>query len=142
MRETPLSMQEHTRGMRRRYPDLNLTRKGDRVIWEGCITPAGKRYRIRISCRVGPVPSGVTTMVTRPEVEILRPAPIRRPEAPNELIPHLEYAERPGERWLCLFDASNGEWHHGIPIADMVPWVSEWLLCYEIWHAIGEWTCG
>ena len=128
--------------MRRRYPDLNLTRKGDRVIWEGCITPAGKRYRIRISCRVGPVPSGVTTMVTRPEVEILRPAPIRRPEAPNELIPHLEYAERPGERWLCLFDAGNGEWHHGIPIADMVPWVSEWLLCYEIWHAIGEWTCG
>ena len=121
---------------------LKLTRKGDQVIWEGGITPVGKRYRIRISCRIGSEPGGVPTIITRPEVDILCPVPIRRPEAPGEPIPHLEYSECPGFRALCLFDSGNREWHSGIPIAEMVPWVSEWLLCYEIWHATGEWTCG
>lgn len=142
MRETPLSIYDHARGMRRTFPDLKLTRKGDQAIWEGRITPVGKRYRIRISCGIGLAPSGVLTIVTRPEVDILCPVPVRRPEAPGEPIPHLEYTERPGSRALCLFDSGNGEWHPGIPIAEMVPWVSEWLLCYEIWHATGKWTCG
>ena len=128
--------------MRKTFPNLKLTRKADQVIWEGCIRPAGKQYRIRITCRIGSALDGVTTIVTRPAVEILCPAPVRRPAAPDEPIPHLEYAERPGLRALCLFNADNDEWHPGIPIAELVPWVSEWLLCYELWHATGEWTCG
>ena len=137
-----LSIQDHTRGMRKRFPDLKLIRRGDQVIWEGHIIPAGRQYRVRITCRIGSWPSGVATIIGRPKVCILCPEPVRRPEAPDDPIPHLEYPERPGVRSLCLFNSDNYEWHSGVPIADMVPWISEWLLCYEIWHATGHWTCG
>ena len=129
--------------MRRRFPDLRLSRLHDEVVvWEGEITPGNKPYRVRLACVLDQIPSGTEEIRGRPIVEILSPVPRRRKEAPDEEIPHFEYKGKPGYRALCLYDAEGNEWHPGIPIAEMVPWIGEWLLCYEIWHATGVWTCG
>ena len=137
------SIQEHAKSMRQTFPGLKISRFPDgTVAWEGEVTPAGKSYRIRIKCRIGWTPEGKHEILGRPHVDILSPEPRRREDAPDEEIPHLEYRERPGLRALCLYDQGGNEWHSGIAIAEMVPWISEWLLCYEIWHAIGTWTCG
>ena len=112
------------------------------MVWEGAITPGNKPYQVRITCEAGRIPTGGEGICEGPFVEILSPVPKRRKEAPDEVIPHLEYRERPGYRALCLYNARENEWHPGMPVADIVPWIGEWLLCYEIWHATGKWTCG
>ena len=129
--------------MRRRFPGLQLSKFPDgTVTWEGEITPGSQAYHVRITCRTGLTHAGTYGILGHPDIEILSPTPRRREDAPEEEIPHLEYRERPGYRALCLYDEGRNEWHPGIPIAEMVPWISEWLLCYEIWHATGKWTCG
>ena len=138
-----LPLRDHERSMRRRFPGLRPSRLRNGIaIWEGEITPGNKPYRVRIACRIGQMPTGTKEICEGPFVEILSPAPRRREEAPDEEIPHLEYRERPGYRALCLYNAEEHEWHPGMPLAEIVPWIGEWLLCYEIWHATGTWTCG
>ena len=129
--------------MRRRFSRFRFTKRQDgSVIWEGEITPGNKAYAVRITCSTSAPAAGDDEIVDGPFVEILSPIPKRREDAPDEEIPHLEYAGVPGYRALCLYDAAQHEWHSGMPVAEIVPWISEWLLCYEIWHATGEWTCG
>ena len=138
-----LPVKNHVRSMRRRFPGLQLSKFPDgTVTWEGEITPGSQAYHVRITCRTGLTHAGTYGILGHPDIEILSPTPRRREDAPEEEIPHLEYRERPGYRALCLYDEGRNEWHPGIPIAEMVPWISEWLLCYEIWHATGKWTCG
>lgn len=138
-----LSLRDHERSMRRTFPGLRFSRlQNGTVAWEGEINPGNKAYRVRLTCQTGKIPTGTEEIWEHPLVEILAPIPRRREEAPEEEIPHLEYKERPGYRGLCLYDAEGNEWHPGMSIAEMVPWISEWLLCYEIWHATGTWTCG
>lgn len=56
-------------------------------------------------------------------------------------VPHLLfYKEDPERSGLCLFDPEGREWSPADLIADTtVPWASEWLLYYELWHLTGEW---
>jgi hypothetical protein len=70
----------------------------------------------------------------QPAVRVLDPVLQPRPDA--DALPHI-YAE--GD--LCLF--APGEWNSSMAIGrTIIPWASEWLLHYEIWHAAGEWTGG
>lgn len=138
-----LPLRDHERSMRRRFPGFRLSKLRNGIaIWEGEITPGNKPYQVRVACRTGQMPTGTEEICEGPFVEIVSPAPRRREEAPDEEIPHFEYRERPGYRALCLYNAEENEWHPGMPLAEIVPWIGEWLLCYEIWHATGTWTCG
>ena len=115
--------------MRRRFPGLRFSRYPNGVVaWEGEIAPANKTYLIGIACQTTRTPAGKDEILGRPSVEILFPVPKRREEAPDEEIPHLEYQGHPAYRSLCLYDAGGNEWHPEVAIAEMVPWISEWLL--------------
>ncbi len=56
-------------------------------------------------------------------------------------IPHLLYdPESPKDSALCLFDPEQNEWRGSMWISDtIVPWASEWLHYYELWHFDGIW---
>ena len=124
-----LSMQDHAKRMRRAFPGFRLAKRPNGIVmWEGEITPAGKSYRVGIACRTARTQSGTEEIIGRPKVEILSPVPRRREDAPEEEIPHLEYPGHPGFRSLCLYDESGDEWDPSVPISEMVPWISEWLL--------------
>ena len=69
----------------------------------------------------------------RPKITVLEPA-LRDPG--GRALPHVF----PGDK-LCLH--FPGEWQPSELIASTImPWVSEWLLHYEIWKATGEWHGG
>lgn len=43
---------------------------------------------------------------------------------------------------LCLYMPEANEWNKHMYLSEtIIPWVSEWLLHYEIWLGTGEW-CG
>ena len=124
-----LSFEDHAKSMRRAFPGFRLTRRPNGVAtWQGDIRPAEKTYLVGIACRTGLTASGTEEIFGRPYVEILSPVPSRREEAPEEEIPHLEYPGQPGFRSLCLYDEGGNEWDPSVPISEMVPWISEWLL--------------
>ena len=129
--------------MKRAFPDFEMVKTPFGIVfWKGKIVPAGKAYEVMLACQLGLGKDGTEEIFGRPWVEIISPAPRRRDEAPDEEIPHLEYPGHPDVRALCLYDEQGNEWSTDVPISEMVPWISEWLLCYEIWHATGNWTCG
>lgn len=70
----------------------------------------------------------------RPKVSVLHPRLTSR--KPGERIPHTF-----SDGTICLH--LREEWNAARFIADtIVPWMSLWLLHYEIWHALGEWKGG
>lgn len=56
-------------------------------------------------------------------------------------IPHLIYdGNVPEHSALCLFDPEKVEWNDTMWISDTtIPWASEWLHHYELWHVDGVW---
>ncbi len=55
----------------------------------------------------------------------------------GERLPHTYSGER-----LCLYYPRIGEWRGDMLIVKtIVPWISEWLVNYEIWLATDTW-CG
>lgn len=76
-----------------------------------------------------------------PHVFVLKPE--IKPRSGGEFadIPHLIYNEQePKLSALCLFDPDQGEWDKTMLIADtIIPWASEWLHDYELWHYDGVW---
>jgi hypothetical protein len=70
----------------------------------------------------------------QPSVRVLDPVLRLRPGV--GALPHVY-----NEGDLCL--SAPGEWNLSMAIGHtIVPWASEWLLHYEIWHATGEWAGG
>jgi len=94
--------------------------------WVGQLhpTPLSATYTVAISYRLR----------LRPEVTILDPPLVSRNGSRS---PHVFKGEHP-----CLFRFKYREWDGAMYIADtIVPWVSTWLVHYEIWLATGVW-CG
>lgn len=90
---------------------------------------ASRNYTVHLAYRHG----------IRPCVTVTDPALELHPRASE--LPHVY----PGDQ-LCLY--YPGEWKHNMLLAHtVVPWISEWLLHYELWLITGEWaggghTCG
>jgi hypothetical protein len=94
--------------------------------WVGQIqpTPLSAIYIVKIHYRLD----------ERPEVTILDP--VLTPRNGSRL-PHVFKGNHP-----CLFRYKYGEWNGRMSIAEtIVPWVSTWLMHYEVWLATGIW-CG
>lgn len=93
--------------------------------WIGDLQPSAlsESYTVRIEYRPP----------TRPKVSVLSPKLVSRL---GERIPHTF-----SNGTICLH--LPGQWTSTMPIADtIVPWMSYWLLHYEIWLAVGEWMGG
>jgi len=134
--EKPRSYQVQLTRMKHRWPDL-LPRLVDQdrfIAWVGPLRGFQMKYEVAVVWE-WMNPKGV------PMVHILKPAIHPRPGTNFIDLPHLNYdSNRPEDSALCLFDPVAGEWNSAMLIADrIVPWASEWLHYYEIWHLDGIW---
>lgn len=79
-----------------------------------------------------------------PWVTVLTPTLQRRAAAPDERIPHIYKNESQSDLpFLCLYDPARQEWSNDLLVCEtIIPWSIEWLACYEVWHATGEWVGG
>jgi len=124
-----LTIQEQERFMLMKRPDARVEHRevGGRqfVIFTLRLqpAPASCRYTARMAYSSG----------SRPLVWIIEPEIVTSIDgAPT---PHLN-----GDRTLCLFDPSTGEWDHSQPFCrTIVPWTMRWLFHYEHWLGFREW---
>ena len=114
------------------------------AVWEGQVRPLNKFYQIRINFCLTRRLASKGVLPSIPHVTIIDPLLNTRKENPNDPIPHIYRNEFcPSQPILCLYDPQTDEWNTTKPIANtIIPWAIDWLVCYEIWHAIGEWTGG
>jgi hypothetical protein len=84
-------------------------------------TPASRQYTARLTYRHR----------RAPRVAIIDPPLALHPGATS--LPHV-YAD--GD--LCLY--LPGQWKESMLLADTIlPWISQWLLYYEVWLITGHW---
>lgn len=122
-----LSLEQQWMALRQRYPRGRGRARGGVLHWRGPLQPSdvSPEYEIVLDYRAG----------AAPDVRVAHP---RLEGRDGELPPHLYAGER-----LCLFVPKRREWTPNMLIADTImPWTSEWLVHYELWLAIGEWTGG
>lgn len=134
-----LTTEEQDHGVRARFPGFRcdfLARWSAQ--WTGDLTPDRQRYQVRVRFIPGGEARGIVFVPAGPNVFLLDPPARRRPDAPDERVPHI-YSEGPPAH-LCLWLPSSGEWSPTNPIAEtIIPWASEWLFFYELWHATSVW---
>lgn len=96
------------------------------LTWQADLTPStlSKVYKILLRYRIN----------KGPDIHVIKPELI----APKgKRLPHSYSGKR-----LCLYFPGSGEWRGDlILVKTIVPWISEWLVNYEIWLATGSW-CG
>ena len=113
--------------LQKAFPDSSCQFGHGSLVWEGTIQPTSvsESYRVRLEYRHGKLPK---VRLIDPEIEC------RDGSRPEHLYP---------DGSLCVFFPRHREWNHSMPLAKtIVPWVSEWLLHYEVWLATGEWRGG
>jgi hypothetical protein len=110
-------------------------------IWEGILQPFAQTYFVRLTWTLGVCGPETRTAYCSPRVFVLHPKlePLR--DCPASRIPHLY--KRPSAdlpQHLCLYWPLGHEFHSSMYLAHTVlPWATEWLGYYELWHATGAW---
>ena len=107
--------------LRKEFPNSDVHIERSNLIWVAQMIPSplSLKYTVRLTYRLGKDPQ---INVLKPELDILE----------GEKLPHTY----PGNR-LCLYYPGSGEWRGDILLSQViVPWISEWLLHYEIWLAV------
>ena len=140
-----LSIGEQAVLMRRIWPDFRVVVQTSwLIIWEGRLRPFHQSYRVRVFFCLGRDLETVEILPAPPRVTVEGPVLERRPEDPDEPIPHhFPNDADPDRPILCLYDPREREWDLGDAIAETtIPWAVGWLACYEGWRATGEWTGG
>ncbi|MDC8012798.1 hypothetical protein [Tahibacter soli] len=139
-------MREQIARMRSRFPDFRLTFDGGWCVnWVGHVRPLCQRYELRIAYSLGRWIGDIWVASIRPQIWLVDPALELYTEfAPGERVPHIYFdSKHPLNSRLCVFDPQSDEWDSSLAIADtIVPWVIDWLVSYEGWHATGKWTGG
>lgn len=111
------------------HPNFRLIGlKANAVTWRGVVRPQpiSEEYVIEFQYE----------QYKAPRIAILSPK-LQLPQGAKR-IPHTFAGD-----YLCLYYADYREWTAAMYVADMiVPWISLWLMYYEIWLAIGEWLGG
>lgn len=118
-----LTIAQQALGLRSVFPDSRPVIRRDRLCWTGRLQPCelSRIYTVKITYTVGRYP---VTRVVDPQLSATE----------TGFLPHTY-----NDQSLCLHDA--GQWAEHMLIVDtIVPWAAEWLLHYEIWLAIGEWS--
>lgn len=106
------------------------------VCWTGPLRGFQKQYIVAIAWD--------SSSIEKPFVFLVSPVLRPREGESFEGIPHLIFdANNPVQSGLCLFDPDGREWSPMHLIADStVPWASQWLAYYELWHLKGIWFGG
>jgi hypothetical protein len=100
------------------FPKSRCHIKRNCLTWEADLTPAplSEIYTVRMKYK----------LKKRPDIFVLKPR-----------LPHTYSGKR-----LCLYYPGVGQWRGDMMLSKtIVPWISEWLLNYEIWLTTGKW-CG
>ena len=101
--------------------------RANKFIWKGTIKPLPlcKEYIVQVTYQKGKIPK---VYILYPLLQTLENA------EPNHLY---------SDGSLCLFYPKFKEWQPSDFIyKTIIPWVSEWLLHYEIWLFTGKWNGG
>ena len=100
------------------FPHFQFFKKGN--YWLGKLKPTTQspEYLIKVSYQE----------YTAPKVEVILP----------KLHPNTKHIYPDGS--LCLYHPQDHPWR-GVNIlaSTLVVWTAEWLYCYEVWRATGEW---
>jgi hypothetical protein len=126
-------MSEQVAAMKADWPILrprNVDRQSDSVTWVGQLQPNFVSYKIELRLEHG-----------WPKVRILSPKLRQVPGNPEGRLPHV-YGPA-DDPTLCLFDPETDEWNPSMLVSrTIVPWVIDWIVCYEFWQMTGRWTGG
>ncbi len=110
------------------FPQFQCSWHQNVATWRGPLHPSAlsAEYLVRITYKLGSAPA----------VDVLDP--VLTPRFVGKKIPHTYSENR-----LCLYLPSANDWSSRSLVANtIVPWTSEWLFFYEIWHGTGEWLGG
>ena len=131
----PLNLAQQAAGIRQTLPWFEVALAGRLLVARGTLVPnlITRKYRVRIEYEGNG---------NRPEVYVEEPKLLRRPQEPDEPIPHTYESTMPGKERPCAFYPAM-DWDGTRPIAtSVVPWLMSWLFDYEVWHATGHWHGG
>ena len=113
--------------LRKTFPDSEISLHHNHgLTWVGKLQPSplSSIYTVKLKYR----------LKKRPEVTVIEP---QLSSHNGEQLPHIFSGDQ-----LCLFRYKYFEWDSSMRIDEtIVPWISLWLLYYEIWTATGKW-CG
>ncbi|MES2136694.1 MAG: hypothetical protein V4502_06500 [Pseudomonadota bacterium] len=128
--------------IRRLFPEFRLIASlPGQSIWEGPLQPFAQPYLVRLGWSLNVRGSVIRSSYSSPTITVLDPPLVRRPGNPDSSIPHLY--RQPSDHLaakLCLYWPDGVEFNSAKYLADTVlPWASEWLGYYELWHVTGEW---
>lgn len=115
--------------MKGRIIDSVFNVKRNHMTWIGAIspTPISSKYIIKIDYMERKSPK---IFILEPTLEVYQ----------DRSLPHV-YDQK--KQRLCLYLPRSGEWDSTMNLAfTVIPWVSEWLLFYELWLVTGEWLGG
>lgn len=119
-----LMLQGHN--LKKLFPNSHIQIDRSSLTWIVDIMPSplSNTYKVRLRYKLG----------GSPQINVLKPE-LTVPE--GQRLPHTYPQER-----LCLYYPRVGEWRGDMLLGQtIVPWISEWLLHYEVWLVIGQW-CG
>jgi hypothetical protein len=140
------TLDQQARAMRAYRPQFeHAMMPGGRIAWFGPLVGVARPYRVMIE--YGPVSAATDAPLLEriPLVRVLTPRLEPRWDAPDEApLPHVFFDKQDlSLSPLCLFDPDKDEWTPDDLIArTTVPWVIDWLACYEGWLATGRWHGG
>ncbi|MFI4973073.1 MAG: hypothetical protein ACHP84_00880 [Caulobacterales bacterium] len=140
-----LSNPEQDRRIRQAWPGFRSVLITERLaIWRGELQPLSHRYEVEvIYARNRSTDPFHYSYAPFPEVTVVTPPVVRRPQAPDEPVPHIYTDAARDQPILCLFDPRTGGWSRDMAIADTIlVWAAGWLRFYEAWQATGVWTGG
>ena len=139
-----LSVRAQDRAIRREWPFRTVFAGTSMGLWRGTITSLSAEYEISVLYVLQPEQDGFEyDHAWFPEVRVLNAPLTRRPETPDEPIPHVYREGIDARPVLCLFDpAERGWWPDQSIATTTLPLVADWLRFYEAWMATGIWTGG
>lgn len=111
------------------FPNSIIKRnKEEKLEWIGYLqpTPLSRKYKVKFIYRRN---KGVSAYVIEPKpLELL---------SNSKHLPHVYSTE---EQKLCLYYPGIREWDVSMLYTEtIVPWISEWLMYYELWLITGDW---
>jgi len=113
--------------LKRAFPRSTGGVQKNRLHWTATLKPSclSDEYAVRL----------LYSLEKPPKVFVDSPELLKRGKEP---IPH-----RYPDGSLCLYLPGAQEWEKTLFLAEtVVPWIAEWLIHYELWHATGEWHGG
>lgn len=119
------SLVQQAIGIAGTFPGRRPTVARGKLRWVGELQPSplSETYKVRIEY----------TLNKRPVIQVLEP---KLESPPGEPLPHTFEGDT-----LCVY--YPGEWSGDLAIeVTIIPWVSEWLLYYELWLVTGKWLGG